>query len=577
MEKLQLYINKSLRGFKTLVNINGAEWSRRHLRDLRPALEAITYDTAEKCVFYYLQYIEGGTFVSVLRTIPDKPLDHLAATIVVPACMRITAAQLATLLRELTRMVSKPGMNSDDIARLRVLFDTPYPIDTEAARQIPSEGRQTACRHYGSDGDRLIDYLGDNLYQPAFVPYNGVLLVDADLPFEITGVCLDDVPLSKVVALLPPPEVPGYVPHLMRRRFDVPFKVALGSEVQIVWKRSGFDDVIETFQVDADGMQPPAPRVATAHKAVTPASFYITSRYSDDPIADCVITVNGCQITGQHTFTQAELESAEVEITAPGYKPYHATLDLASTVQALIELVEEKPRKGRKAVATPVTAGDVVHADDMLRSAAGGKPWWLKALMVLIGVGVALGLCFWLIPGVFGGFDHEPLPGSAVDTVPANSLGAYRMTTDSNRTATPAQGADQATAPSGETPAANVPSPAPPAKTEQPAASVKDAAAAAKYLDENSYWTADGMAKYEVLKGYYHDLETFNLEALTKVWPKRLPDSKWVATIGDHASQAIQKKLDPKAKGNTYRLSGRNKIHRKEYINWINRRQDEPL
>ena len=80
MNKLQLYIAKSLRGYKSLVNFNPTEDVRRHIRDMRDALAAIDYDPLEKNIFYMVRYIDEGTLLSILRTIPTEPLDQLAAT-----------------------------------------------------------------------------------------------------------------------------------------------------------------------------------------------------------------------------------------------------------------------------------------------------------------------------------------------------------------------------------------------------------------------------------------------------------------------------------------------------------------
>ena len=213
MERLQLYISKSLRGFKTLTEINGTESTRRHVRDLRLALEAVTYDSTEKCVFYLMQYVEGATFFTILRTIPDKPLDHLAATIAVPERLLVSADDLYKIIREVTRKVSNPGMNADDIAQLRALLAREYPAKADDARQVPSEGRLFACRSFGGDtGLTLRDFLGDNLYQPMFIPYAGVLLADASLPFRLSGTDLSDMPLSKVVRCCPPSVYPTMCP-----------------------------------------------------------------------------------------------------------------------------------------------------------------------------------------------------------------------------------------------------------------------------------------------------------------------------------------------------------------------------
>ncbi len=58
MNKLQLYIYKSLRGFKSVRNINPEENVQRHIRDVRKALEILDYDPNEKYLFYLISYIE---------------------------------------------------------------------------------------------------------------------------------------------------------------------------------------------------------------------------------------------------------------------------------------------------------------------------------------------------------------------------------------------------------------------------------------------------------------------------------------------------------------------------------------
>ena len=68
MNKLQLYIYKSLRGFKSVRNINPEENVQRHIRDVRKALEILDYDPNEKYLFYLISYIENGTFFTILRT-----------------------------------------------------------------------------------------------------------------------------------------------------------------------------------------------------------------------------------------------------------------------------------------------------------------------------------------------------------------------------------------------------------------------------------------------------------------------------------------------------------------------------
>ncbi len=568
MERLQLYISKSLRGFKTLTDINGTDSTRRHVRDLRVALESVAYDSAEKCVFYLIQYVEGATFFTILRTIPDKPLDHLAATIAVPERLLVSADDLYKIIREVTRKVSNPGMNADDIAQLRALLAKEYPAKADDAVQVPSEGRLFACRSFGGDtGLTLRDFLGENLYQPMFIPYAGVLLVDATLPFRLTGTDLSDRPLSKVVTFLPPEHVPDYVPHVFHHVFDRPFKVALGSEVEVVWRRSGFEELVSRITVDADGMRPETPATDDTRKVISPVSFFVTSRSSNDRLEQVCIRVNGREITERHSFTRAELENAEVSITSPGYYPYNGRLDLASTTQALIELSERPKNSNATATADPEMMRQAAKAtrlmDSKYDSSADGKKWWMKLLLVFGGVVMALGLCMLLIPSLFFSSSSEPVVAESTEAdtvVPSASIAAMRMEAEART-----QPSDKAAANEQAQHAA------------EPAPAEANDAAAVEFLDGNStkgWWSQADLAKYPELKGLYDDLNNFNFDALINSWPKKLPSSKWIADIARHAGEAQRKKLDPKSGSHSPVYTGSGKIHRREYINWVNRRQN---
>lgn len=565
MERLQLYISKSLRGFKTLTSINGTESVRRHLRDLRTALETVAYDSAEKCVFYLLQYIEGATFFTVLRTIPDKPLDHLAATIAIPEGTVIEAEDLYQIIREVRRKVSNPGMNAEDIAQLRVVFAREYPVDRDAGRQVPSEGRAFACRYFGGDtGVSLRDFLGDNLYQPMFTSYAGVLLADASLPFTLSGTDLTDQPLSKVVNLLPPKRIPDYVPHIFHRVFDRPFKVALGSEMEILWRRPGFEDVVQRVNVDADGIRPEAAVTADSRKTISSASFFVTSRTSDKQLPEVSIRVNGVEITDRHEFTQSELENAQVCITAPGHHAYNGTLDLASTTQALIELAERERPRAASTVVDPEAVRRAAEATRRMNSnyrlENNGKKWWVKLLLMLGGVVLALAICLLLFPGLFGDTSDEPVipqRREADSVAPAASIASMKMQAGESAAQTPGPDSTAATA-----------------------AEVKDAvdnSKAVAFLDGNSsggWWSEKELAAYPELKGLYEALNTYDFDALTEVWPRRFPDCEWLGTIARHAANAKAKKLDPKTGAHAPNYTGSGRIHRREYINWIDRRQD---
>lgn len=317
---------------------------------------------------------------------------------------------------------------------------------------------------------------------------------------------------------------------------------------------------------------------------------------------DCVIKVNGVEITGSRSFPQSELEQAEVQVAAPGYLTYMGMIDLATNEQALIELM---PDRGHDGVAD-ADAGRR-QGPQTIPSHSGRKSmrWWQKALFVFLGIGLALGGCYLFMPELFDVAGSKKFASASTETVPPNSIAAGKMRVDnvtttvgdtakerniaeSQAVAQPntqnkqenAQSKQESAQAARQESAGNAAQGAKPAEnqsqTQKPAEAkpADENAVAVKYLDGNAYWKESEVASNSLLKSYYNDLLNFNLNALANEWPKKLPASKWVATVARHAREALGKKLDPKAKGNTYTLSGKGKIHRQEYINWINRRKE---
>lgn len=191
MNRLQLYICKSLRGFRTMLEINPSEAVRPHINDVRDALENIDYAPENKYLFYLIRYIGTGALFTIIRTIPDRPLDHLACTLYVPAGLKISREQMASVVHQTTRIVSNPAVSPEDLAALQRLFARDYPLEADAEEVGISNGREYAFCYYGGDtGRSLDDFFGAGLFKPDFEPYAGVLLVDSDLDVTVHGVDL---------------------------------------------------------------------------------------------------------------------------------------------------------------------------------------------------------------------------------------------------------------------------------------------------------------------------------------------------------------------------------------------------
>lgn len=552
MNKLQLYINKSLKGYKSVRNINPAENVQRHVHEVRDALALLEYDPAEKNLFYLLSYIDEGSLFTILRTIPDKPLDHLATTIFIPNGLIITAEQMTEIVRRTTRMVSNPAVSADEVNDLYEVFSREYPTEPSPAMMVASQGHEYACCYYGGNtGHRLEDFYGPEAYQPQYLPFAGLLLVDADLGVETTAADVTDEPTAQIVTLLPPDERPeGFVPHIYHHLFDRPARVPLGHKVDIVWRRGGFEDSVQTVEISADGQKVEPVSNADNRKNISPASFMITSQATKGAVRNAVITVNGVEISEARTFTHDELKDADVIIRAPGYFPFHTRLDLAATTQALIQLQEtrkiyrfELPVKSAE-IGAPIhfeihTKREITDSPiegyvllDAMRegaarsnhlqyvgggSAIGWRTLALSALGALL-VGFLLG---WLLMAPRDAA-AEAEPQTVEETV------AQTKAPDKQKE-TSKQAQPKATVPTAQAPAA-------------PATANTAVASAVAYLDRNPKWTREEMEKIPELQGLFDDMNNFRLERLAGHWGTKLGASKAFVRVAHHATESLRKK-----------------------------------
>jgi hypothetical protein len=583
MVKLQLYITKSLRGFKSLVNLNPADDISRYVRDARNALNAVNYDASEKNIFYFVRYVPDGTFITIIRTIPSEPLNHLAANVFIENGTEISGSDLLSVIKFTTRKVSNSGVSAEDLEELRHIYSKEYPIAESVPSIVPSDGREFAvCTYGGATGRKLVDFLEeDTLFQPTFALYAGVLLVDADLGLTVNGNDLSDMELSHTVAMLPPGTSNGFTPHIFGHPFNRPFLVPVNEAFNITWTRQGFDSLNCEVKVSEANQIPDQPDTSVCRKSISPASFYITSRANREPLANCTINVNGTDIVEAHSFTCAELQEADVKIACPGYVSFSGIIDLASTTQALIQLRDlrkiyrfELPLKStefgapisfeihskRHITESPIEGYSLSEnikegagRNNMLTYTAGTGTMSRSAMVIAAAAGFVVGavLAMFCIPKVTGSGDKAGADAKA-DTAAVVQQ------------AKPAEGA--LTEVKADEP-----------KAEEPKAEATDAKAAAtvdalvKYLDDNAVWRRDQLDAIPAAAGLFDDMNSYNFDQLVNKWGTLLKASKNFAKVADAAQQSVRKGKEPKRDNHapTYNKADDNAINWLGYCYWI--------
>lgn len=556
MNKLQLYIYKSLRGFKSVRNINPSENVQRHICDLRNALECIDYNPAEKNLFYIISYIDEGSFFTIIRTIPDKPLDHLATTIFVPNGLIIKQEDMAAIVKRTTRMVSNPSVSDADIAELHEILSKEYPTESDAPATVASEGREYAVCLYGEGTPHpLDDFFAGHLYQPDFLKYAGVILIEADLGLNFSATDLTDFIPSETVALLPPATDPdGFTPYVYHHVFDRPFRVPLGGDVEIVWRRGGFEDKKQVLTVENANQEVLPTTTSDSRKAISPASFFITSHVSKNRLSDVTITVNGVEINESKSFTLTELKRADVTITSPGYAPFRASLDLAATTQALIQLQEQRKIYRFELPVKSSELGAPIHFEihtkreisdspiegysllDGIREGQGRSnhlaytggattPAW-RTYAIGAAAGLILGILIgWLCTG--NGKSDAPEP-DVIETLEEVAVPAETDASKEKTETAKAKEEEQQSAPASKNES----------NTGAPASDK-----ALTYLDTHEVWTKAELDKFPELNGLFDDMNNFRLNSIVDKWGKKLSKSKRFSKVAHHAGEGMRKKV----------------------------------
>lgn len=578
MNKLQLYITKSFDGYKVLFNINPSEEITRHIREIRDIVNKVKYDPTEKNIFYFVTTVGTGTFVTIIRTIPTAPVDHLAAWIYIPNELVIDGETLERVVNTTTRKVSGDRVTTDDVAILRELFSTEYMTDAGAPAMTASKnGNELAWRKYNGDtGMKLKDLFGAGLFQLSYLDYAGVVFVDGDLGLEVEGADLTGLPIAGPAVILPPKRTPeNFVAHVFGRALECPVRGSLGANIAVVWKHPGFEEVVKQEVINEGEFLPTMPDTSESRKAVTTASFQIMAQSGHVILEDCSITVNGDEITSNpRLYTTAQLSGATVVINCEGYAPYSAKMDLASSTRALIRLQErtkvycfEMPVKSaslgapvrfklytKKVVKSSPLEGYSAHDEiqegetrtNHLTYTGGSVSTVNKVIYIVIGLVVGL-LIGWI--SSCGGGKTAP---TRVDSLATEQEAAEVTVTETTTpAATPAQAAAQNQADNKPTQSAQAAS-----------NKIKSAKEAIAYLDNNATWTKEELERYETLEGLFDDMNNFRLDKLSGTWSSKLKDSKNFQKVATAArnGNTPKKKQKSKIDGGKYLSDNQSKI-----------------
>lgn len=350
MAKIQLYINRSLRGLHSLLVLNASEKVACHVHDYRDAMCAIMYEGNRTVAVYLLSYVEDGSMITILKPLSsDYTNDFIAATLFFPAGIDVNSEERLKLVGTVERHITLRDnqLATNDAAYLADIFDTDYNMVDLPAYKLPSLAAGAYAFAYFSQGKHtMIEYCRSGFYQPYFAKFAGVLLLDADAGVrgrdprnDLTRPVL---PTSTI--LLPPDESPtGFKPFIYDIPFTRPMFVPADANVEVLWQHPGFEPVSQWVHTEHGApRQAPTPVIDNARKTVSVDSFYVLSDATNERLGSFTIKVNGVNIETPVVFDYIDLLNAKVDVTAPGFMPFSGLMDLASTPVALVTLEPQR-------------------------------------------------------------------------------------------------------------------------------------------------------------------------------------------------------------------------------------------
>lgn len=507
MKKLQLYITMSKGEFRPVVDINAEPEVKALVGDLRSAVCQVDYQASAKNIFYLMKYTDTGVFIIVLRTIPDVVGNYLAAWIFAPYSCRISDKDLYSVVEFVSERVAGHSLTNQIFNEIRQLFNREYEDAPLAPIFAPTDGKAYAYRYYnGNTGTSLADLIGRFRYQACYLPFAGVLMVDAAVSDNVSGTNLTSAPKETMATLLPPSSTgtDGYAPTIYGCRFDVPYFAPMDRTFDVIWCKAGAPDIKQPVNVSKSEMQAPA-----FEEYTRPVTVHAERR--------TVEATHKTEVAKKPIYEPVPDDEIDTEPVNPGY--------------------DYEPEEEEESIFSRYS-GAITKA----LYAIGG---------FALGVIVTL-LCTCSREDEPIETPHPAAPAQVEQNQTETTPAADAIADVAEPQQDPAPAQDAATA---QQPEAQTQAPA-----AQPAASLQEAIA---YLDKNTTWTKAEMDKYPDLQGLYEDMNNINRRALIDKWGPKLKASVKFQTIVKHAKLSLKKK----ARRSPYNSSKSTSIQMQGYLN----------
>ncbi len=545
MNKIGFLINRIMQGPKVMLTVNDGEWTKKVI-DPRDILGLYGLSEVTKYAMF-MSFSDSGTYICVARPLYGRALDNIAGWLFIPNSVDVNGDELISMLKVVKDELSSPIINNE---KLTDLFNTEFRSIEDAASYLPSASdggyakRVVGAAPYTYS---LKDIIGKYRYQPEYTKYSAIL-IDTEDGLEIVERNVTDLSngmMKELFVFCPPSaiDIPSgvsvYIKEGGEQPFNKPILVPKSTTFDIIFKRSGFENIPYKFTVEENGHICGVPKVFKWNFVVYRDMFNIVSAQSAAKSlnANAKIMVNGKELLDNRpvTISEKEAANAEIKVSLNGYETvitHKNLLNFAGKIKIELSHSEEARvytvtlRNGHTAEMTLKSTNLPSKSESPLEGYSVGE--WNKnkieleytnfgvlkqrAIGFLAAVGVfiviSIGIALW------DWWDSTNFKWQGSWPFLTTEKVAGPNTNSNSNVGQQSQNIQQVSTP----PSSPQPKKEQPKTTTKPDETIKsNPALAIKYLDnDKQVWTKAELDSYPELKGMFEELNSYDVEALKK-------------------------------------------------------------
>lgn len=332
MNKIGFRIYRFKEGPSIGLTVNEGDWTKKVV-DIRDILKLYNSEDESKFAMF-MSFSENGAYITIARSISGRGGDNTAAWIYIPNNIEVTGTEIIQIIDIVKEELSASKSN---VERLTQIFSKDYGT-TESAAYMPSSVEKIfAKRNVGFYP--LKDIIGEKRYQPIYSNYNVILINDMD-GMEIVDKNITDLSREKMVETLvfcPPAkqDLPnGVSVHFKTSgypQFNKPVRVYKSKHIDLVFKRSGFEDIPYMDSVEKNDQICGVPTF-NWKISISKDLFKVRAAHNReiDLFNEARICINGTELGWNHIIQLSEREAtnATVSISANGYETFERKINL---------------------------------------------------------------------------------------------------------------------------------------------------------------------------------------------------------------------------------------------------------